>query len=736
MPETPHPDQSEGLGQQPEQVGLGAENAEAAQQPEFDAGPVVISELSESPEGFEVVTRESVGRTAAAGGPLELDTDQKHRLAAAYQGMEKFTAIESSKEARDALEAAKQSGASEEEIASRQAEFDEASEARRNAPIGGEIKFSGGGGTGQKIGIRNVHVEGNTIEADVQAVPFPVYNELAKPGNSPEVLNLSRATGAAMIVETADERLIIQHRAVAVQRLHEEKMTRGNASYTDIPGASVAGVVDASLKSPERKPGTPDPIDTSTVKGLIEKEAGEELGLGTEHLEQVRIVGLAQDKVKPHDEFLLLGSSNLTAEQVRENSRTSNRNKNLGDADFEEKFMDIEASPAAVETLLTKVECPLPPTHAAALVAAGYAMELAGENGRGGAEAWKRRVEDGVRGNYRRMDERVTSFYERHPEALDQIPERFWGKKAPVRNQNGYDPAYAPEEQGLLNLTDEMVRTGLVPETRNVVDEAYLFDVDGVLTNPLEKTVPPEVLEHLGEKLRAGVPIALNTGRSTAWVKERVVGPLRESVRDERLLSNLVLVGEKGGTWTHFDEQGNMLDGKVKSISVPEELYERTKAVVESNYSDIMHVDETKQTMISIEINDGNTDLEGFKAAQAELVMQLGEILKATGQSNAYNVDPTTIATDIESPYVGKALGAERCLQWLDDKGDKARRYVTFGDSPSDMGMADELSRRGKDVKFVFVGDPAKVQGSSKGYEIETHEGYDQGTLRYLSSEK
>lgn len=810
------------------------------QAPVLEAGPVVITHLSGSESGFDIESARSLGRTEGVGGPLVLEADLRDRLGAAYQGAQKFNAIQDARHAKHELQNAIAAGSSSDEIERLQNEFENASAIRRRAPQGGEIGFNGGDllnyarsvvrystaavnardklssgnfeegetresvqaqldsaraawssaltsgaeqfqdatfvtdarkvleafdqgqdvpteklaeyrsaldglrkayvGRGKKIGIRNVTVDGDVVTADVKSVPFPVYIELAKPGHSDEVLDLSRLVGAAMILQTADEqpRLLVQHRAVSVQRLNEPKMTRGNASYTDIPGASVAGVVDASMRnSPLRQPGTPDRIDTDTIKSLIYKEAGEELGLGPEHLHDVIIAGIGQDRVKPHDEFLLLGKTNLTAAQVNEVSRKSNRNKNLGDADFEEKYLDIEASPAAIATLLTQVRCPLPPTHAAALVAAGYSLELQ-SNGIEVANLWRDQVEIGIRENYTAMDDIVRAYYAEYPEALNQVPERFLDKRPPKRDpEEGYNPSLAPIEQGLPELQDELVRVGLANETRIIVDEAELFDVDGVITDPFEKQADGRIVSYLTERLQSGVPIELNTGRSTEWVDQRVMPLLRERIGDISLLHNLLLVGEKAGTWTCRDGLGNEISGQSKALTVPSDLQAEVERIVSEEFSHIMHVDPTKRTMISIEINDGMTDRkEEFAAAQQILVTKLTDALKNTGRQHQYIVDATTIATDIQSPYVGKDMGAIRFLQWLSDRGIKARRFVTFGDSASDAEMAMELQRRGNtDVTFVYVGPPGKLEGVKLPNNVVQFPGFNEGTVRYIESQ-
>lgn len=715
---------------------------------EFNGRSFTISALSLSPEGFEFRTRESIRRRpdyylTRQKGISEEDTPgllgdkQRTRLQSAvkreigFQGAGDFLKAKGAwQEAKRELSEAKNNNADPETIDRLTEKVSATWEERRKFAESPDRERYVRGMPG-KIGIRNLQQEGNILAADAKFVSYPVYNEFSSPQNSREVLDWSSLVGTAMIVRSADGRIVVQHRAIEKRRLHEEKMTRGNASYTDIPGASVAGLVDVSLKSPDRIKGTPDPVDTDSVKAGILKEAGEELGLGADDLEKVRIVGIAHDNVKIHDEILLLADSKLTSEQIRETSRTSNRNKNLGDADFEEKFVDIEATPEAIQVLLTQVRCPLPPTHAAALVAAGYSLVLQ-DHGIEAADSWKAQLEQGVQENYREMDEMVKAYFDKHPETLTQVPERFWGKNVPVRNLHGYTPAYGPEEQGLPSFEDEMVRTALIPETRRHVENAYLFDVDGVLSDPREKRVTEEgIYTRVIERLQRGEPVGLNTGRSTEWMEERIIRPLLEKLQDKSVLANFVAIGEKGGTWITFDEKGNMYHGRAQAISVPQDLNERVRQLVEEKYGDSMFFDATKETMISIEMKDGYK-VEEFAKRQAELEGELAQILAETGQENTYKIDPTTIATDIESPHVGKALGADRFLQFLKDQDIKPARFIAFGDSRSDLEMADELERKQKSVEFVYVGDRAKLGNPQKGYPIEYIEGFSQGTLAYL----
>lgn len=687
--------------------------------PVFAGGSFDITFLDTSQSGLEITTRGIAFRT---GEGFTLNDEQKDMLRRATQGEMKFRGVSAVREAREAWNHAR---GTEDEAAAR-AHFMETRATYMNK--------------GSKIGSRAIAFapgSSNTLEVSVQKVPFPIYNTFSRPTNSPEILEWSAASGAAMIVRTADDRLVIQHRAVETRDLRAGTKSRGNASYTDIPGASVAGMVDASLTfSEDWTPGGVDAISTESIHGAILKEAGEELGIDSSDLDQLRIVGIAEDNIKPHTEYLLLADTKLTSEQLHETSRTSNRNKNLGDADFEEKFMSIECSPSAIATMLTEVKCPLPPTHSAALVAAGYALVLE-QSSREAADTWREELQTAVQANARDIDERVSTYYQAFPEAANHIPERYWGKKViPVRNLEGYDPAYSPDEQGLPTLERELVRTGLLPETRTPISEVQIYDVDGVLSDPVAKQAPEAIIKHLAAQLDRGAQVTLNTGRSTEWVEARIIIPLRGLIEDPSHLHNVLVVGEKGGAWTTYNEADNYTarHGASDAITVPSAVEEQVVALVAEKYSDIMYQSEQKDTMISIEMIDGG-DIDTFRARQAELVADIQAILEAAGESEKYRIDPTTIATDIESPYVGKDLGARRLVQFLrsNDINADAATFTAFGDSPSDLAMADELVRNGLHAEMVYVGKESDTVPDHGRYPIRRVGGFTAGTLSYFN---
>lgn len=260
---------------------------------------------------------------------------------------------------------------------------------------------------------------------------------------------------------------------------------------------------------------------------------------------------------------------------------------------------------------------------------------------------------------------------------------------------------------------------------------AYFFDVDGVLTDPVKKIVPEELINQLKLRLEKDFLVGINTGRSNNWLEKRLIKPLLEQIKVKEKLFNFIVVGEKGGTWLSFDGKGKMQRGK-KDIAVKPELKEAVIKTVAEKYSQVMFVDTTKETMISLEMQDHCAQAE-FLKVQTALIADLEKILIATGCQKTFKIDPSEIATDIESVEVGKGLGAKLLLKFLVKKELRPERFVAFGDSRSDFAMADELKAQGKEVAFIYTGK--KNIELPKDYPTVLAGGYSQGTLEYLEKE-
>lgn len=262
------------------------------------------------------------------------------------------------------------------------------------------------------------------------------------------------------------------------------------------------------------------------------------------------------------------------------------------------------------------------------------------------------------------------------------------------------------------------------------VENALLLDVDGVLTHPSEKrNTESQILDILIKKLERGEPIALNTGRSLPWVTERVIGPMIEKVRDKSSLANLLVIGEMGGTWSTFDERGEMHKFIDPKMLVSEGLQNEIRELVGTKYADTMFYDESKEIMVTVEMNDGQ-DQKKFWKIQEDFVKDVQLMLK-TRHDNEIKVIPASIATDIMDQKAGKGLGARKFLEWLKEKGIHVQNFTAIGDSEPDIEMAREIASQGANVEFVFVGE----RGSFAEADIPIHsttEKSEKGTLEYL----
>ena len=127
--------------------------------------------------------------------------------------------------------------------------------------------------------------------------------------------------------------------------------------------------------------------------------------------------------------------------------------------------------------------------------------------------------------------------------------------------------------------------------------------------------------------------------------------------------------------------------------------------------------------------------VEAFHKRQAELVVELKAILDLPEHRPLQlEIDPSTIATDIQDRRAGKHLGARRIVEWPERRGGAREHFVTIGDSQSDTAMAEEL-QDAHAVDFVYVGDPARFNADAlRCRVVQTSARFELGTLEYLES--
>ncbi len=247
-----------------------------------------------------------------------------------------------------------------------------------------------------------------------------------------------------------------------------------------------------------------------------------------------------------------------------------------------------------------------------------------------------------------------------------------------------------------------------------------LFDVDGPLASPITRTVAiPEILADLVALTSAGVPIAFITGRSDAFVRDQLLGPLQEAGLPDALHGGegrMFGVFEKGAVWTPITSAG-LGDLVVdEGLALPAPVVEDVRDLVERRFADTMFFDDTKRAMVSVE---QRTDVpaERYQAAQEEfnqavfdlairagLGIRWGDRVSPDERGGApYRIDPTIISTDLESILLDKDRGAQRAIEYFAELGELPQRWRTIGDSRSDYKMADYLDSAGFEVAHVDV---------------------------------
>jgi hypothetical protein len=273
----------------------------------------------------------------------------------------------------------------------------------------------------------------------------------------------------------------------------------------------------------------------------------------------------------------------------------------------------------------------------------------------------------------------------------------------------------------------------LVPRT---VAHAWLFDVDGVLADPSTKRIEqPAILAELAARLGRGEPVGANTGRSLAFVEERVLGPLEAAIADPALRRLVFVAAEKGAATLVYGTNGERRRRLHADLTVPgfEELRADVAALIAEGYADAMFVDPSKQTMISVEMVDGLA-VEAYRRRQLDLLPDLERIVRRHGLTEQVQIDASRIAVDLQHPATGKALGARAFVAFLRERRIAPQQFVTFGDSPSDLAMAAELDRRGFPVELVFVGGREQLELDAPPSFPVTYTAAlcDDGTVEYL----
>ncbi len=264
---------------------------------------------------------------------------------------------------------------------------------------------------------------------------------------------------------------------------------------------------------------------------------------------------------------------------------------------------------------------------------------------------------------------------------------------------------------------------------------AWIFDVDGVITNSETKQITnPQIVEEIISLLEKG-KVAFITGRSLSWLKEKVLSEIEEKVQNKDIFDNLIALCEFGGVILTY-KNGILNKSKKPAFTIHKELNKEFEDLVETKFSDSMSVDSTKETIITAEVHD-NFDLDKFKKEAEKLTVELSSLLDKYNLNNKLAVHIDRLGINIRYKEGNKSTAVREFLGWLEDQKVKPWRFVAFGDSRNDTEMAEELYRQNLNFEFVFVGEKEELKGLMFPFKvIFTKEHYEKGTLEYLVSNR
>ena len=164
---------------------------------------------------------------------------------------------------------------------------------------------------------------------------------------------------------------------------------------------------------------------------------------------------------------------------------------------------------------------------------------------------------------------------------------------------------------------------------------AWMFDIDGVITNPETKKVErPEIIDFIIGRLSLDEPVALITGRALPWVMQNVIPVVMQSTIDNpALLDNFFVSAEFGGataTW----KNGLKKTAVNNTLRLPRALVAEIKLAGENFPKHFMEPD--RESMVTFQkIDEIPTD--EFKKVQSELANLFHAIVDSHGLYSSYS---------------------------------------------------------------------------------------------------
>lgn len=270
---------------------------------------------------------------------------------------------------------------------------------------------------------------------------------------------------------------------------------------------------------------------------------------------------------------------------------------------------------------------------------------------------------------------------------------------------------------------------------------AYIFDVDGVITNPQTRTIKhPELISEIIKILENQNPVAFITGRALPWLKKRLLSNFQDYIKinnlEKTMLDNIFISGEFGGCSIVFNN-GFPKETVNSSLSLNPELVNRLSEATKQ-FSDIVFIDQDKQTEFSVEMKQKVTVAQ-FAKRKHEIASTFNKIVQDLKLEELVEVHEDRIAINIKSKISNKKLSTRQFLDWLSVKNLKPEKILAFGDSISDLEIAEQLKEDNLNFEFIYTGNPDEIKDKTTFPVTFTIEKFgketDEGTLRYLKTQ-
>lgn len=349
-----------------------------------------------------------------------------------------------------------------------------------------------------KVGMRNLRLIGDTLKIDTKPISFQANAAMAAIKSTDA--QLEDGVGSA----TSGNVIFARDRFGGERRLGLMKRNKRNNRWRNVPGALIAGYFDgnmdkkASKLSPKQGRRTLTTINNQAIYANGYKELHEEIGVEEKDVRKSKVVGLAVEKAdRVHHEVLMDVELKLTAAQAKEKSKLHHVDDK---EEFTEDWIDIDCTPEAIYTLLTKVLSPLPTGHLAAFAATGRAL-VAEKSGEKAADEYMKKLSLGIIEHNERINGIVRDYVRNNPDVLTHPTEDQlntiekqtveYKAKNPTAseddvfkyaqglidnrakfNPDGFNPALLPEEQGLPDLDTALAQAGLVGQAQELAKAA------------------------------------------------------------------------------------------------------------------------------------------------------------------------------------------------------------------------------------------------------------------------